>query len=523
MQDQMFELYFLGPFDSATRIGFLRLAGHEFDDKGAPGTSVEDRFRRGFLEQLKERVESKPYGPAKTSFRCRTELLYRRDSPGAGGEREYDPENREADYIAGRDPPRSITFDFEGGEFLGASSFAHLWCEESLELRSAGAGYAGQDGSDFEQALATLENYNALPITIDRIRLDFHRFGVGTYSLRARIPCRPSPEEHSATIEAVHAFVVLHPVVNDTFASIDEDVFVCSEAVMPEGVDPFPKAPRKMQLHGRPRWGHAMLRVASSSPAEPPFGPHVFDVIRPRHADGLVNMSMVDRAFIHIGWGRTVANGVTDRQHRLAVETLRRLQADWRTLEVLHAMLAEQIDAFQSSDSSREARLRNIARIEIECHIWEATHHRLLRIAEPFVYKLYRGGERSWAMHEMMQDYRRLLETIEVFARESQQRRENQEASALTQEATEVTREATKLNKEAAELGRKTHDLNWVVLGIGVITLVSVSSDVIRHVFGEDATNTWPTWVKAASLSVLPTVVGGPVFLWMWMRGRRRA
>lgn len=262
---------------------------------------------------------------------------------------------------------------------------------------------------------------------MDSMWISFHEYGIGVVTGLVEV-------DLEAPITVDNAGVVLEDLTDAITCSRplagrinerDEQVGAEAGEVIAELGLPDPllcyEDTAAVGVEERLLWGHSMV-VLDCEPEEimdrEAYGRLADRLVAVGHRQGLINMWPSEAGFVHVGWGRSLAAGLGAEDLGRLQEVMRRLQFDWRAMDILNQLLCRQLDQHAAHRHPDEGRIREqmdwMERLDTEIKLYKAHRAECLHGLDPSPYAIYRETMDVWRMEEQVADCQEKVQALEA-------------------------------------------------------------------------------------------------------------
>jgi len=523
------ELAHVGPFDSRLVLEFRALVGDVPRETGGPTTNKRDWILRHIASELDRTA---PQMQVRLDRFVSTEELERAPHAAVTAPVEaryrYRSDRHRAWLEDGVHASGSLVFDEAGGPSGSRGALLRVepgWTGDLTdamvdgdEVDSAAVDAASRRGIDLDtraQHSARLRELGVRSVRLDRLRLDFFRHGVGVFTVRSSVTADVSRKDLPELMESIGALTPLHPGLVAALDHADRLVGEAYEralAALERELDRrgdfesmktlervlFKESSRYSgRIEGVPRWTNTVLLDVAREARKPrsksraPLGRATWSILRATPEGGATPAKLHCPGFVIVGWGRSIALDASPPTLASTLDGLRRLQAEWRTLQVLGSELRMRIGRFaklqHNASTGVGEQLRDIVRLKLECELLQANEDRYLAGAEPVEYAVYVQGRLAWRMDRMVEGVRRSMDSLELL----------QDAWARRREASEAKR------------------LNIVVLLVGLVAMAGVYTDVVDFVV-QDERRGWDAVLRPLYVGIALVLLASVAVKFSW-------
>lgn len=337
--------------------------------------------------------------------------------------------------------------------------------------------------------------------TITEVRADVHRYGVCIVQVSVRCELAEDPERARAEVEAlVDAFVTDEGVVGFV-AGLDVAVARAGRKVKDErrwGRAVFGKELHRSNRRGV-QYGHALTLFPDEQRGETLEHLAVSGTV-----DGVRDQNQRD-GFLHIGWTRSVGAGLCEQGRLDAIDSLRDLMHDWRTLDQLNLLTSHRLQQalrkrgrlarswmsrmldWQGELEDIDEKQTSMRRVAVEGELFLAHRANRLYMEGPYTHAIYLQAAPGWRIPFMEDAYRGRIGQVN---------------GVIDEERT------------LAE-GAHERRLNLLLAAIAMLTVVSAMVDLLTLTYPGQAR--WP-WL----VGVLSVLIGYVLVAFGWYLVQRR-
>lgn len=261
---------------------------------------------------------------------------------------------------------------------------------------------------------AAVADYLAEEPKIESLTINFQENGIGTFScfvdLKLKKNISTEGNEYKQFMQKLRDSFVLSEGLLKTVAECDQQVLQSARTAVPKVVD-AEKIIDISELYpheqsGFPLWGHSVAIFDFEYEGMLPFGKNTHNILIVSHPDGLIDMNSLSKGFIHLGWGMSLAVGISHEEKEKLASTLTQLQFYWRSAQILNDLVMKFLEKYtrmkKFSKNDIIASMNEIEKLTVESELIFSYQMDYLKMLSPLSHYLYQETAKSWRINDMI-------------------------------------------------------------------------------------------------------------------------
>lgn len=277
-----------------------------------------------------------------------------------------------------------------------------------------------------QESFVEIEQYFHTKPTMTDVKLFFHENGIGVFQGYVEITLAKeisvADDFYRKFVELLRNSFILSPELSEHINHVDDLIRTALSSF--EEIDTTPIVDLS---HLYPNeecstllWGHAFTIIDKQHYKEGtlPFGENTKNFLIVSHPDGLIDMNYYSTGFVHIGWGLSLAIGITPEEEKEVISTLNQLQFYWRSAQIFNDLVMYYLERYTRVKSLTLEDIKDsmdkIERLKVETELFSANKMDYIKMLSPLSHFIFQDVCEGWRINQMLKFFKNKMESLSI-------------------------------------------------------------------------------------------------------------